>query len=334
LATSANEAPRSHVRLKRSFHTIVQVETHELTKRYREVTALDHCTLGVERGEVFGLLGPNGAGKTTLLRLLMGFLHPSSGFARIDGLDCCRQSLEVRRRVAYLPGEARLFRQMRAKRVLRFFAEIRPGTDYRRSLEIAERLELNLNRRVAFMSTGMRQKLALAATLAADTPLIILDEPTSNLDPTVRGVVSQLVLEAKRNGRTVIFSSHVLSEVEEVCDRVAFLQAGCLIHTQVMSELRQYHRVRATLDGPLPAPPPDLAQDVSVRRSREGAVAIETAGDLAPLLGWLSTLALGRISVEPVGLRALYDRLHDEGEAGRPLPSAREPAETGRAEET
>ena len=136
----------------------------------RRVAALCHCTLTVQRGEVFGLLGPNGAGKTTLLRLLLGLLHPTAGWARIDGLDCYRQSLAVRQRVAYLPGEARLFRQMRGRDVLRFFADIRRRGDWRAPLQLAERLELDISRRVSFMSTGMRQKLALAATLAADTP--------------------------------------------------------------------------------------------------------------------------------------------------------------------
>ena len=202
------------------------IETHSLTKRYRDLAALDDCTFGVARGEVFGLLGPNGAGKTTLLRLLLGYLKPASGRALIDGLDCYRQSVRVRRVVSYLPGEARLFRSMRGRQVLKFFAEIRPEGNLQRSIELAERLELELSRRVAYMSTGMRQKLALAATLAADTPLVILDEPTSNLDPTVRGIVLDLVSEARRHGCTVVFSSHVLSEVEAVCDRVAFLRRG------------------------------------------------------------------------------------------------------------
>ena len=202
------------------------IQTNGLTKRYGDLAALDACSLGVVRGEVFGLLGPNGAGKTTLLRLLLGYLKPTSGQAAIDGLDCYRQSVRVRRIVSYLPGEARLFRSMRGRQVLAFFAEIRPGGDLQRSEELAERLELELSRRVAYMSTGMRQKLALAATLAADTPLMILDEPTSNLDPTVRGIVLSLVSEARQRGRTIVFSSHVLSEVEAVCDRVAFLRGA------------------------------------------------------------------------------------------------------------
>jgi ABC-2 type transport system ATP-binding protein len=293
----------------------VLVETESLTKRYRAVTALDDCTLGVERGEVFGLLGPNGAGKTTLLRILLGFLRPTSGRATIAGLDCHRQSLQVRRQVAYLPGEARLFRQMTGRGVLRFFADIRPGGDLARSLELAERLELELSRRVSFMSTGMRQKLALAATLATEAPVTILDEPTANLDPTMRGVVLQLVAEARARGRTVLFSSHVLAEVEEVCDRVAFLRAGRLAHLQVMAELRRRHRIRAVLRGPLPPPPAPLDRELVIRTAAGDHVTIETPVELSPLLAWLATLPIAEAKVEPVGLRAIYDQLHDESEA-------------------
>lgn len=289
---------------------MVLVETHSLTKRYGQITALDNCSLGVESGEVFGLLGPNGAGKTTLLRLLLALLHPTSGSARIAGLDCFRDSVRVRRSVSYLPGEARLFRQMRGRDVLRFFAEIRPGGNLQRSRQLAERLELDLSRRVAYMSTGMRQKLALATTLAADTALAILDEPTSNLDPTVRGVVLAIVAEAKRAGRTIVFSSHVLSEVEEVCDRVVLLRAGRVVHTQAMSELRRRHRIRATLSGPLPKIPVQFKQQLSITTNGAEDVTIETPGELAPLLGWLSTLPLTEIKIEPVGLRAVYDQYH------------------------
>jgi ABC-2 type transport system ATP-binding protein len=289
------------------------IEIRELTKRYGPLAALEDCTLGIERGEVFGLLGPNGAGKTTLLRLLMGYLKPTSGHAAIDGLDCHRRSVEVRQRTSYLPGEARLFGTMRGRKVLQFFAEVRPGGDFQRSLEMAQRLELDLSRRVAFMSTGMRQKLALVATLAAHTPLVILDEPTSNLDPTVRGIVAQMVNEARQQGRTVLFSSHVLSEVEEVCDRVAFLRSGRLAHLQVMHELKRRHRIRAVLTGPWQPPPDRLAEELSIRRGANGQVAIETPGELAPVLQWLSSMTLQEMNVQPVGLRALYDRVHDLG---------------------
>ncbi len=297
------------------------VQTHQLTKRYRELTALDACTLGVRRGEIFGLLGPNGAGKTTLLRLLLGFLKPTSGTATIDGLDCRGASLEVRRRVAYLPGDARLFRHMRGRDALAFFAEVRPGGDQRRSRRLAERLELDLSRRVGAMSTGMRQKLALAATLAANTPLVILDEPTSNLDPTVRGIVARLVLEARDQGRTVMFSSHVLSEVEEVCDRVVILRGGRLVHTQVVSELRQRHRIRFHLRGAMPDLPPAFRDRLTVREDVGGDHILETPGELAPLLGWLGTLPLTEVRIEPVGMRAVYEQYHPESSAALSMES-------------
>ena len=268
--------------------------------------------MSVERGEVFGLLGPNGAGKTTLLRLLLGYLRPTSGSATIDGFDCEKHSLEVRRQTAYLPGEARLFRASRGREVLRFFAEVRRGGSLKRSLQIAERLELDLSRFVAFMSTGMRQKLALAVTLAADTPLLILDEPTANLDPSVRASILEMVTEAQRAGRTVMFSSHVLSEVEEVCDRVAILRQGKLVHSQSMGELRRRHRLRATLRDEMPEIPDDFAGGISLRETDGSTIEIE-AEELSPLLGWLATLRVDEVSIEPVGLRAVYDRFHREG---------------------
>jgi ABC-2 type transport system ATP-binding protein len=289
------------------------VETGSLTKRYGTLTALSGCSLQVSRGEVFGLLGPNGSGKTTLLRLLLGFLRPNAGWARIDGLDCVGQSLEVRRRVAYLPGEAHLFRAMRGRDVLRFFTEMRPGGDLREAVRLAAALDLDITRRVGFMSTGMRQKLALVVTLAAQVPLLILDEPTENLDPTVRTAVLGLVQDARDRDRTVLLSSHVLSEVEQVCDRVAILRAGKLVHIQVMSDLRRWHRIRAVIGGPVPPLPPQFDGRVSVRVEPHGTVLIETPDELSPLLGWLSTLAPDEVRIEPVGLRAVYDRFHAEG---------------------
>ena len=286
------------------------IETKALTKRYGTLTALGDCNLRVERGEIFGLLGPNGSGKTTLLRLLLGFLKPSRGTATIDGLDCYRESLAVHRRVAYLPGDARLFRRMRGREVLRFFSRVRSGNNLPRALELAERLDLDLTPRVSAYSTGMRQKLALVSVLAADTPLVILDEPTSSLDPTVRDTLIHLVREARDAGRTVVFSSHVLSEVEAVCDRVVILRRGELVHTQVMSELRRCHRIRAHSTRPLPAPPPELQRDLNLTAGSNGQVTIETACELSRLLGWLATLSLAEIQIEPVGLDAVYRRYH------------------------
>ncbi len=182
------------------------VETIALTKLYGRLRALDGCSLSIARGEVFGLLGPNGSGKTTLLRLLMGFLRPTSGTATIGGRDCYRNSVAVHADVSYLPGDVRLFRGMKGRDVLAFLAELRGQPAPDRSLQLADRLGLDVARQVTQMSTGMRQKLALSAALSVDVSLLVLDEPTSNLDPTVRATVISIIGEAKAAGRTVVFS--------------------------------------------------------------------------------------------------------------------------------
>lgn len=279
------------------------------SKRAGELKALDACTFDAPRGEVLGLLGPNGAGKTTLLRLLMGYLKPSAGSAAIDGFDCYSQSVEVHRRLTYMPGDARFPRKLTGRQLLDFFARLRQTkTDTVRRL--VDRLELDDSRPIGLMSTGMRQKLALAATLAPDVPLVVLDEPTSNLDPTARLGVLQLLRESREAGKTVLFSSHVLSEVEEVCDRVIILRQGRLVETLRMSDMRRQHRIKAQLTGPLSPPQGELATQLQITEHDGGDVTMLTDGPLEPLLGWLAEQPLAELQIEPLGLRAAYERHH------------------------
>ncbi len=290
------------------------VRTIDLTKRYGDFKALDHCNITVPRGEIFGLLGPNGAGKSTLIRLLLGFLKPTEGRCEIDGCDPMIDGVALRQRVAYLPGDARLPRHMRGSGVIKFFADMHPLGDLDRSLFVADLLELDTKRRVGFMLTGMRQKLALSVVLGLTTPLLILDEPTANLDPTVRGDVLKLVVQAQSEGRTVIFSSHVLSEIEDTCDRVVFLRHGLLVHSLNMGELFQRHRITAAASGAAIQVPEELREQVTVREVSHGhstVLQIDTAGDLAPMLSWLDSLDLQKVRAEPLGLRTVYDSVHD-----------------------
>jgi len=200
---------------------------------------------------------------------------------------------------------------MNGHAVLDFFARLRPGCGRAAAARVADRLGLDCSRPVGRMSTGMRQKLALAAVLATDVPLVILDEPTANLDPTARAEVLSLVREARSAGRTVIFSSHVLSEVEETCDRVAILRGGRLVHEQSVEHLRRCHRIRARLAGPFAGVPAALAGRVAVAGVADGGrIVLEASDSLAPLLGWLATLPLEEMQVEPVGLAAVYERFH------------------------
>jgi ABC-2 type transport system ATP-binding protein len=311
LGRSVQES-RNPLRLAAGAAARPMVELHSLTKRYGRFTALADCTLSIRSGEVFGLLGPNGAGKTTLLRLLLGLLRPTAGLAAIDGLDCDRESLEVRRRVAYLPGEARFFRMMRGRAVLRFFASLRPEGNLQRALRLADRLDLDISRRVAFMSTGMRQKLGLCCVLSAEVPLLVLDEPTSNLDPDIRDEVLRMVVEAKAAGRTVLFSSHVMPEFEEVCDRVGILRGGRLIHVQEMSQLPRRHRISGKLTGPKPRLPDAIADRLHVVSGAGGQVVMEIDQGLSPLSPWLVDLPLENVHIESIGLRSIYERFHRE----------------------
>lgn len=234
----------------------IVVDVQGLGKRYGDFQALADCRLQVQRGEVFGLLGPNGAGKTTLMRCLLGFLQPTSGRATIGGYDCWSQRTQAHGLLSYMPAQPQLPRLLRARDVLRFFADIRPsrssvdagsgntgpstaGQRYERACQLADRLQLDLSRWVALMSTGMRQKLAIAATLCADVPLVFLDEPTANLDPDVRSQLLQELAGLRAAGTTVVFSSHVLSEIEQVCDRVAVLAKGRLVG---LTDMRQLQR--------------------------------------------------------------------------------------------
>jgi ABC-2 type transport system ATP-binding protein len=293
---------------------VTLVQTKALSKHYGRLSALADCSFGIERGEILGLLGPNGAGKTTLLRLLMGYLKPTSGRATIDGLDCYRESVDVHRRLAYLPGEARLFRQLNGRQTLEFFCRLRESARLERALQLADRLQLDLARRVRQMSTGMRQKLALVLALTPDVPLLILDEPTENLDPTVRRDVVELIREARGQGKTVFFSSHVLSEVEDVCDRVLVLRQGKIVDSVRVAEVRQQHRITAELTGPFTPPPAELAASLEITHGANQVV-ILTRGELAALLGWLAQQPLARLAIEPVGLRTVYERHHPAGTA-------------------
>lgn len=312
-------------------HRPAVVRCKSLSKSYGRFHALLDCSLRVNQGDVFGLLGPNGAGKTTLIRSLLGYLNTSGGSVHVCGMDPGVDPVAVRGSVAYLPGDARLPRHLRGEGVLRFFAELHPLGDYKRSRQLADRLELDTRRHVGMMSTGMRQKLALAVVLAPRAPLVILDEPTANLDPSVRATVLDLVAEAHQDGRTVVFSSHVLSEIEESCNRVAFLRKGKLARELEMSDLFQRHRVWAdyvcgaeasVVDELSGRVPPELQEQIQIStvnrihdrpsESNRVSVRIDTAGDLAPILPWLSSLRLERMRIEPLGLRAIYDAVHHE----------------------
>lgn len=230
--------------LTRATDTVIRTEG--LSKRYgASRLALDRLDLSVRRGEVFGFLGPNGAGKSTTMRLLLDLIHPTGGTATIFGLDCHRDSLAIRRRISYLPGDLRLPAREIARAFLVNAAWLHGSVAPGRIVALAERLQLDLSRPMGKLSRGNRQKVGLILAFMADPDLLILDEPTSGLDPLVQRTFQEMVLDARQNGQTVFLSSHTLPEVERIADRVAILKAGRLVTVDSMREIREraLHRI-------------------------------------------------------------------------------------------
>jgi ABC-2 type transport system ATP-binding protein len=231
--------------------------TEKLTKTYGRRLGIDNLDLEVRPGEVFGFIGPNGAGKTTTIRLLLDLLHPTSGRASIMGLDVHKDSIAVRRSLGYLPGEFGLEPRMTGRELVRHFGRLRGLDGLGSADELAARLGLDLDLPMGRLSRGNRQKVGLVQALYHHPSLLILDEPTTGLDPLVQDTFLQIIREAREEGRTVFLSSHFLSEVERVCDRVAIVRAGRLAAVETTETLLEKRRKHVTMvfDSPVdPAP--------------------------------------------------------------------------------
>jgi ABC-2 type transport system ATP-binding protein len=280
-----------------------------LTKDYGSVRALAGLNLSVAPGEIVGLLGPNGSGKSTALRMLLGFIRPTAGRAAIAGFDCWAASVEARKRVAYLPGELRLYDTMTGRRLVTFLGELRGDPPGPEADALAKRLDIDIDRPLTQMSSGMKRKVALLAVLLPKVPLIILDEPTNTLDPTMRDELLEQLRGARERRQAVLFSSHVLQEVEAVCDRVVVLRRGELVHTQQMAELREGRAVRARLTGPVAGGPGGAPLDPGAVTA-DGRLQMTFRGPLPVLLEWLARQPLADLVVEPQGLAPIYKKFH------------------------
>jgi len=281
--------------------------TESLTKYYGPVVALESLDLAVAPGEIYGFLGPNGAGKTTTLRILLDLVRATSGRARIEGLDCRARSVEVRRRIGYLPAEMPLYREMTGAAYLQFLSslESRPVDEsYRRQLFARfDVSDVDLRRRLDHLSHGMKRKFGIIQALMGRPSLLILDEPTSGLDPLMIEAFAETVHELKTDGRTTIFlSSHVLSEIERLCDRVGIIRRGRLVRETSIADLRRNtpRRLRVFFEGPAPSPPPSLAD--AVRRSDARQWELEWSGPLGGALDAMQGLPVSDIEIEPFKL--------------------------------
>ncbi len=284
------------------------ISTSRLTKRYGRVPALTDLTIEVQRGEIFGFLGPNGAGKSTMIRVLLGYLHATEGSASVLGLDVERDSVEIRRRCGYLPGGIALYDTLSGRDALDYLADLQGAAPVRRA-ELAERLQMSdatLRRRVRDYSRGMRQKIGVIQALQHDPELAILDEPTEGLDPLMQHAFYAILDDLRREGRTIFFSSHVLPEVERVCDRVAIIRGGRLLALQHVSDLLAHRRRKVTLRWRGTAP--DLAAVPGVADiERDGAMLrASLEGDVLPFIRAIASPSLEDVTIEPASLEEVF----------------------------
>ena len=295
--------------------TPVALRTEHLTKHYGPIVALDDLSLQVDAGEVLGYLGPNGAGKTTTIRLLLGLIKPTAGRAEIFGLDVQAQKAAVHARVAYVPGEATLWPSLTGAETLHLLARMHGETDLAYRNQLVKRFDFDTSRKVRAYSKGNRQKINLIAALASRADLLILDEPTAGLDPLMEQAFRESVLEAKANGQTVFLSSHVLSEAEALCDRIAILRAGRLVELGTLAQMR--HLSAVTVEASFVGSPPVAVDEVA------GVSAVQVAGHhltcqvRGPIGDLLTVLAAGHpdtlLSREP-SLEELFLTIYGEQE--------------------
>ena len=290
------------------------ISAEALTKSYGERVGVREVSLDVPQGCVFGFIGPNGAGKTTTIRILLGFLRPGAGSARVLDRDCWRQSHLIKRDVGYLPGDLRLSPWMNGQAACKVFGTARRLDLARPSHELAEYFDLDMAVPARSMSRGMRQKLGLILALAHEPRVLVLDEPTSALDPLTQDRLYQRLREMADRGCTIFFSSHVLSEVQDLCDRVAIIRAGSIVADETVAALRGRAGREVVIEWR--GAPPDRAEAppfLEVRTNEESVWSCSLTGTVPDLLAWLRDRPVADLTLEPPDLDSLFKGYY-EGE--------------------
>jgi ABC-2 type transport system ATP-binding protein len=288
----------------------IPIEVHALTRFYGRRRGVLDLSFVVNDGEVFAFLGPNGAGKTTTIRQLMGLLRPSKGSAQVFGLDCWARSPEVKDKVGFLPGEMRLYEGLTGRAFLDYFASFRRSHDGKRRGRLIERLELDVSQKIRHMSKGNRQKLGIVQALMHDAPLLILDEPSSGLDPLKQVTFLQLLHEERASGKTIFLSSHAIPEVERIADRVGIIREGRLVAVESIESLKAKRARHADVLFAEAVEPSrfELLDGVRVLSRTDDGRRYELAvpGDLRPLLRTLAELPLEDLTLASADLETIF----------------------------
>jgi ABC-2 type transport system ATP-binding protein len=283
------------------------IQTVDLTKSYGKFRGIEGINLSVDAGEIFGFIGPNGAGKSTTIRTLLALIRPTSGTAMIFGKDCVKEASKIAKDVAYLPSEPSYYETMKVKEFLSYAAALYGVKADKRIKELAERLNLDLFRKISDLSLGNKKKVGIVSCLLHAPKLMILDEPTAGLDPLMQQEFFDILLEENKKGATIFFSSHVLSEVQKICGRVVILKEGKVLMLQKISELRKngYKKIRLTALGELPERSFDFPGVASLKQ--EGANAsFMFMGDVSEILKKASSMPLADIFIEEPTLEEIF----------------------------
>jgi ABC-2 type transport system ATP-binding protein len=290
------------------------IRAEGLSKRYGETLALDGLELEVRPGEVYGYLGPNGSGKTTTIRLLLGLHRPTAGRSLLFGIDAWHDAVKAHRRVAYVAGEPFLWPSLTSAETFAYLARLHGSSDAAYRETLVERFQLDVSKKVRALSKGNRQKVQLIAAFATRADLLLLDEPTSGLDPLMEVAFRQTVLEAKARGQTVFLSSHILSEVEALCDRVGILRRGKLVDEGTLADLR--HLGAQTVEITFAGPAPELGPlpGVHVVRAGENALRGEVTGSIGPLIDALARHDVVALTSREPSLEEIFLHHYDAGD--------------------
>jgi ABC-2 type transport system ATP-binding protein len=294
--------------------TVAAIDVEDLTKYYGRSRGVEDLTFAVRPGEVFGFLGPNGAGKTTTIRTVLDLIRPTSGRVRVLGLDSTANASEIHARVGYVPGEFGLYERLTGAQYLQTFAALRGGAGAERIDPLASRLDLDTSVRIRELSHGNRRKVGLVQAFMHEPDLFVLDEPTQGLDPLMQQEFHAMIEEAQGRGATVFLSSHVLPEVERICDRVAIIREGRLVEVTTVSDLAASHWRSMSLVLAEP-PPPGLFElpNVQVASASARDVHLMVQGDVNPLLRRLATIDVQDLTISPLEIEDVFLRLYAGG---------------------
>lgn len=286
-----------------------------LTKTYGKVQAVRGISLNVERGEIFGFLGPNGAGKTTTIRCLLDVIRPSSGTLRILGLDAQREQHAVHQHIGYLPGDVRLPGRMTGKQLITYFARLQ-GREPVLLKELVERFDVEMKRPLKGYSKGMRQKIGIVLAFMCDPDVLILDEPTSGLDPLLQRVFNEFLLEEQARGKTIFMSSHIMSDVEKICQRVAVIRSGSLVTVEAVEALREKAGQQVTVEFGDTVAPGELERipGVSMVRQTNGSYHFNVSGSMDPLIKAVSQHTVIRLQAQEAPLEDVFLKFYEEPE--------------------